>query len=74
MSRLEESRRRFEARLREVQQAIDSEVGTRAKGARWVVPLVGLAAGVALAWRLAARWSERRRLAAGEPPSAERSD
>lgn len=46
--RLEESRARFEERLAELRGALDREIGWAPRGWRWMVPLVGLAAGLVL--------------------------
>jgi hypothetical protein len=62
VSRLEQRRREFEARLEEMRRALESEVGWAPRGA-WVLPLVAVGAGVAAALWL--RRGRRRRLAGG---------
>lgn len=50
--RLEESRRRVERELGQLQNALHSEIGWAPALKTWGVPLIGFAAGVALALRL----------------------
>lgn len=64
--RLEESRERFEQRLAELRAAAEEELGWSPRGWRWMVPLVGVAAGLVLGMtlrrNLPAAGSRRRRL------------
>ena len=50
LQRLDESRREMEERLGDLRRTVDRELGTLApRRAAWLVPLVGFAAGIALA-------------------------
>ena len=64
--RLEESRERFEQRLAELRAAAEAELGWAPRGWRWMVPLVGVAAGLVLGMtlrrNLPAAGGRRRRL------------
>ena len=51
MSSVEESRREFERRLRDVREAVGREVGFVPSKLGWLLPAIALSAGLALAWR-----------------------
>lgn len=59
MSSVEESRKEFERRLRDVQNAVGREIGFVPAKMRWLLPVVALSAGVALAFR--AKKTKKRR-------------
>ncbi len=66
---LERSRRRFERTLADVQDSIEREIGWAPRALAWVVPLVGVAAGIALGIavrRALPRGGRKRRLPAGD--------
>jgi hypothetical protein len=63
--RVSASRERFEASLEELRGAVESELGWAPRAARWVTPLVAVAAGLALGMavrRALPRLRRRRRL------------
>ncbi len=56
IDRLTSSRQNLEARLGELRQAMDREIGWSPKGRTWVLPLTAFACGVAVAaWVVARR-------------------
>ena len=59
LEKLHQDRRRLEGRLRDVREAIDREVGWAPRGRRWVLPLLGFAAGIALALAVRSRRRDR---------------
>lgn len=66
---LERSRRRFERSLADLQDSIEREVGWAPRALSWVVPLVGVAAGIALGMavrRALPRGRSARRLTSGD--------
>ncbi len=59
IDRLASRRQELESRFSDLRQALDRELGWAPRSKTWVLPLIGLASGVALATWLVARRRNR---------------